>query len=175
MRVDRFDFELPRELIAAHPKQPRDAARLLVVGEDLADQVVRDLPRLLRAGDILVFNDTKVIPARLHGHLVDTGGKVELLLLRENSTGRWQALAKPAKKCGPGRALAFAAGLHGTVVARGPEGEIDIAFDRAGARLAAALARAGIMPLPPYIKRGAAGDPRDKRDYQTIFARRSGA
>jgi len=175
VRVDRFDFELPRELIAAHPKRPRDAARLLAVGDDLADRVVRDLPRLLRRGDILVFNDTKVIPARLHGRLGGTGGRIELLLLDDRGGGRWRALAKPAKKLTPGRALVFAKALAADVVARRDDGTVEIAFDRTGPALGRALARVGIMPVPPYIERPEAGDPRDRRDYQTIFAKRTGA
>jgi S-adenosylmethionine:tRNA ribosyltransferase-isomerase len=174
MRVDRFDFALPRDLIAAHPKRPRDAARLLVVGARLEDRVIRDLPGLLRAGDILVFNDTKVIPARLHGRLADTGGRVELLLLRDLGRDRWRALGKPAKKLTPGRRV-DCGGLLAEIAAKREDGEVELAFDRSGRALARALARVGIMPLPPYIERPDAGDPRDRRDYQTIFARTAGA
>ena len=175
MRVDRFDFDLPRALIAAHPARPRDAARLLAVGEDLEDRVVRDLPRLLRRGDVLVFNDTKVIPARLFGRLGNAGGRVEVLLLNDLGRGCWRALAKPAKKLLPGRTLVFAEALAAEVVTRLDDGVVEIAFDRTGPALARALARVGIMPLPPYIKRDTAGDRRDRRDYQTIFAKRAGA
>ncbi|MSP52305.1 MAG: tRNA preQ1(34) S-adenosylmethionine ribosyltransferase-isomerase QueA [Alphaproteobacteria bacterium] len=175
MKVALFDFELPRELIASHQVRPRDAARLLVVSDLLLDRRIRDLADFLRAGDILVFNDTKVIPARLFGRTADTDGKIELLLHRDLGEGRWFVLAKPARKLTPGRVVIFGDGLHATVVGRLADGQVEVAFNRTGTKLHSTLARIGLMPLPPYIKRSEQGDPHDRRDYQTIFAKRRGA
>src|SRR6476659_11134761 len=138
MRVDLFDFELPHDLIAQRPVSPRDSARLLeVTGDALHDRTVRDLPRLLEAGDLLVFNDTKVIPARLLGTRA-SGGKVEALLIRQRAPDHWLAFARPAKRLKVGDALAFGA-LDGKVAAKHADGSIEIAFDRAGAELMAAI------------------------------------
>jgi len=172
MRVDAFDFALPRELIADRPAEPRDAARLLVVAEGLADRAVRDLPRLLRAGDVLVVNDTRVIPARLSGRR--GAAQVELTLHRDLGGGRWRAFAKGARRLKRGDRIDFAADLAAEVEAK-DEGDVILAFAIEGKDFRAALERYGRMPLPPYIRREAAGDPRDRDDYQTIFARREGA
>jgi S-adenosylmethionine:tRNA ribosyltransferase-isomerase len=173
MRVDLFDFDLPQELIAQRPASPRDSARLLDVAADgLHDRTVRDLPGLLKPGDLLVFNDTKVIPARLIGSR-PTGGKVELLLLRERDDGAWHCFARPTKRLKEGDALAFG-DLAGRVRAINPDGSIEVSFDRRGADFLAALETAGAMPLPPYI-RGGVADARDRADYQTLFARRDGS
>jgi S-adenosylmethionine:tRNA ribosyltransferase-isomerase len=177
MKVAEFDFPLPAEAIAQRPAVPRDSARLLEVsaalGEPLLrDHVVRDLPRLLRAGDLLVFNDTKVIPARLHGHR--DGVPVEVTLLREIARGRWRALARRARRLKRGQRIDFAEGFSATIEAKRPEGDIELAFACAGAALQEALERHGTPPLPPYIKRDAP-DPRDRADYQTVFAARPGA
>ncbi|MGF1610710.1 MAG: tRNA preQ1(34) S-adenosylmethionine ribosyltransferase-isomerase QueA [Kiloniellales bacterium] len=178
MRTDLFDFELPRELIAQHPISPRDAARLLLVGERLRDCTLRDLPDLLRPGDILICNDTKVIPARLTGRR--GAAKVEVTLHKEAGPGCWRAFARPAKRLRPGDRIDFAPkGSEGDfaaeVRARQESGEVELAFDREGAALLAALERHGAMPLPPYIRRAAGPDPHDRADYQTIFARHEGA
>jgi len=178
MKTDSFDFDLPRERIAQHPVSPREAARLLVVGETLDDRVVRDLPALLRPGDLLVLNDTKVIPARLVGRR--GAAKVEVTLHKaegapEAMPARWRAFARPAKRLKPGDRIDFAEGFAAEVAAKGEAGEVTLAFDRAGAALSAALERYGVMPLPPYIQRGPAGDPRDREDYQTVLARAPGA
>jgi S-adenosylmethionine:tRNA ribosyltransferase-isomerase len=173
MRVDLFDFDLPEELIAQRPAVPRDSARLLDVAADgLHDRTVRDLPRLLQPGDLLVFNDTKVIPARLLGTR-SSGGKVEALLIRQHAADRWLAFARPAKRLKIGDALTFNA-LSGKVAAKHPDGSIEIAFDRVGAELMAAIDSAGAVPLPPYIRHGIA-DERDRADYQTLFARIDGS
>jgi S-adenosylmethionine:tRNA ribosyltransferase-isomerase len=173
MRVDLFDFELPHDLIAQRPVSPRDSARLLeVTGDALHDRTVRDLPRLLEAGDLLVFNDTKVIPARLLGTRA-SGGKVEALLIRQQSGGRWLAFARPTKRLKIGDTLTFGS-LHGSVAAKHADGSIDIEFDRSGADLMAAIETAGAVPLPPYIRDGIA-DARDRADYQTLFARVDGS
>ena len=174
MNVDLFDFDLPREMIAERPADPRDSARLLRVGPaGLADYVVRDLPGCLRAGDLLVSNDTKVIPARLSGRRGQ--GKLEVTLIEQVAADRWKAFAKPAKRVKPGETVQFADNFAAEMISRGGGGEITLRFDRAGPALIAALDRYGIMPLPPYIKRQPGGDPRDRSDYQTLFAARPGA
>lgn len=172
MRIDEFDFDLPRHLIADHPVSPRDAARLLVVGDGLEDRHVRDLPALLRPGDLLVFNDTRVIPARLSGRR--GAAKVEVTLHEQEGPDTWRAFAKPAKKLKPGDAVVFAEDLIAEVAAKHDGGEVSLRFALAGPELMEAIRRHGAMPLPPYIKR-AVPDPRDAEDYQTIFARRDGA
>jgi S-adenosylmethionine:tRNA ribosyltransferase-isomerase len=173
MRVDDFDFDLPRELIADRPASPRDAARLLhVAGGTLADLGVRDLPGLLRPGDVMVFNDTRVIPARLFGHRGQAG--VEVTLHQRLAGDRWLAFARPAKKLKPGDTLAFAEGFAAEVTAKGDGGEVELRFNRGGAELMAALEAHGRMPLPPYIRKGEA-DSRDRADYQTVYARAEGA
>jgi S-adenosylmethionine:tRNA ribosyltransferase-isomerase len=173
MRVDLFDFDLPRELIAQRPVSPRDSARLLeVMPNSLHDRTVRDLPGLLRTGDLLVFNDTRVIPARLLGTRT-SGGKVEALLIRQQAADRWLAFARPGKRLRIDDVLTFEA-LTGRVAARHDDGSIDIVFDRGGAELMAAIESAGAMPLPPYI-RGGTADARDRDDYQTLFARVDGS
>jgi len=173
VRVDLFDFDLPQDLIAQRPAVPRDSARLLDVAADgLHDRGVRDLPRLLQPGDLLVFNDTKVIPARLIGTRT-SGGKVEALLIRQQAADRWLAFARPGKRLRLGDALTFGA-IAGKVAAKHADGSIDIAFDRGGAELMAAIETAGAVPLPPYIRDGIA-DARDRADYQTLFARVDGS
>jgi len=173
MRVDLFDFDLPPDLIAQRPAVPRDTARLLDVAPDgLHDRTVRDLPRLLQAGDLLVFNDTKVIPARLLGTRA-SGGKVEALLIRQQAADRWLAFARPGKRLKRDDALIFGA-LRGTVAVKHSDGSIEIAFDRGGPELMAAIASEGVVPLPPYIRDGVA-DARDRADYQTLFAKVDGS
>jgi S-adenosylmethionine:tRNA ribosyltransferase-isomerase len=174
MLVSDFDFDLPRELIAAQPIEPRDASRLLVVrGAAPEDHRIAELPRLLRPGDLLVFNDTRVIPARLVGRR--GAATLEVTLHRALDERRWLAFVKNAKRLGPGDRVDFAADFAAEVVAKHPAGDVELRFDRGGAALREALERHGSMPLPPYIKRPRGGDPRDRRDYQTIFARREGA
>jgi S-adenosylmethionine:tRNA ribosyltransferase-isomerase len=174
MRVDDFDFDLPRELIAERPAVPRDAARLLHVpaAGDPADLGVRDLPGLLRKGDILVFNDTRVIPARLFGRRGEAG--VELTLHMRTGLAQWKAFARPAKKLRPGDRIDFAQGFAAQVAEKGEAGEVTLDFDRSGEELMLALEAHGRMPLPPYIRKGEA-DERDRGDYQTVFAREKGA
>jgi S-adenosylmethionine:tRNA ribosyltransferase-isomerase len=179
MRLADFDFALPRDLIADRPAEPRDSARLLVLpaAGEIADRQIGDLPQLLRPGDLLVFNDTKVIPARLVGR---RGlATVEVTLARDLGGGGWRVYAKGARRLHPGDRIEFAADLAAEVVEKSPEGEVILRFDREGAAFRDALARYGAMPLPPYIKRqrggDARGDPRDRTDYQTIFARAEGA
>jgi len=187
MRTELFDFELPEERIALHPASPRDAARLLVVrpGAPLEDRVVRELPQLLRPGDALVFNDTRVIPAALQGvrRRGDLQAHIAVTLIERIDQSRWRALARPAKRLKQGDRLHFghdaslclAGALDATVEARGEDGEVALAFDLAGADLDAAIASVGRMPLPPYIAGRRAPEDADRRDYQTIYAAHDGA
>lgn len=173
MRVDLFDFDLPPERIATHPASPRDAARLLHVGHTLADRVVRDLPALLSPGDVLVFNDSRVIPARLFAPLSDK--PVELLLHQPIAgTMAWQAFARPAKKLKKGMVLHFAADFTATVLGRSEDGaQVLIEFPYDTPALFAKLRAHGHIPLPPYIARADAAS--DQQDYQTIYARADGS
>ncbi len=173
MLLSDFDFELPPELIAQHPARPRDAARLLEIAADgLADRTMRDLPGRLRAGDLLVSNDTRVIKAQLTGRRGTA--KIDVTLHKRRDAASWDAFARPAKKLVTGDVLRFAEDFSATVTARHDGGEVSLRFDRGDAALMAALARHGRMPLPPYIKRSIAA-PDDERDYQTIFAAQDGA
>jgi len=173
MKVDIFDFELPRELIAERPARPRDSARMLrVSAEGVADGGVRDLPALLCPGDVMVFNDTRVIPARLDGKRGTASVELTLHLREDNSC--WRAFARPAKKLRPGDRIDFAADFSATVETKGEAGEVTLRFDRGGPALMAALEAHGRLPLPPYIRHGEA-DATDRADYQTTFARADGA
>ncbi|MDR3436186.1 tRNA preQ1(34) S-adenosylmethionine ribosyltransferase-isomerase QueA [Telmatospirillum sp.] len=174
MKVDAFDFDLPREVIAERPASPRDAARLLRVRKDgLEDLIVRDLPGLLEPGDLMVFNDTRVIPARLKGRRGTAG--IEVTLHMAEGDDCWRAFARPAKKLSAGDHLVFAPEFSAEVAEKGEAGEVVLRFDRGGIALMAALERFGTMPLPPYIKRPAGADARDREDYQTVYAREPGA
>src|ERR1700732_2511823 len=175
MHIDDFDFDLPRELIALHPCEPRDAARLLVIPASggFEDRRISDLQRLLHPGDLLVFNDTKVIPARLTGRR--GAAVVEVTLYRDLGGGSWRACAKGARRLRVGDRLVFAEDFFGVVGEKHPEGDVTLRFELDAAAFRETLARHGSMPLPPYIKRPRSGDPRDRRDYQTIFARAEGA
>ncbi len=173
MKVDVFDFDLPRALIADRPAVPRDAARLLEVGAGLIDRTVRDLPALLRPGDVLVLNDTRVIPARLTAPRDQA--KVEVTLHRAVDEVCWRAFARPARKLRTGDRIAFAPDFVASVAAKGQGGEVTLKFDCTGTAFRQALERHGAMPLPPYIPRPDGPDERDRTDYQTIFAAKEGA
>jgi S-adenosylmethionine:tRNA ribosyltransferase-isomerase len=174
MAQAEFDFHLPPDRIAQHPARPRDAARLLhVAANGLHDRAVRDLPDLLRPGDILVANDTRVIPAQLEGKRGNA--RVGITLDRPLADGSWHALARNARRLRPGDAIAFAGGLNAIVHRRDPDGGVVLAFDRDGEAFAAALGRAGALALPPYIARPAGPEPADAQDYQTVFATHEGA
>ncbi len=172
LRTSDFDFDLPRDLIADAPARPRDSARLLEIGASLADRTVRDLPSLLSPGDVLVVNDTRVIPARLRG--TRRGAKIEVTLHKAEANGDWRAFARPARKLAAGDAIDFADGFAALVVEKGEDGEVVLRFDSAE-DLFAALERHGEMPLPPYIARGSGATTQDSDDYQTIYAERKGA
>jgi len=174
LTLDQFDFELPPETIAQRPVSPRDAARLLLVGEEgLEDKGVLDLPGLLEPGDLLVTNDTRVIPARLLGKR--RGAKVEVTLHKMEGPNLWRAFARPAKKLKEGDQVDFAENFSALVQRKGEMGEVSLAFDREGPELMHALEAHGGMPLPPYIKRQGLADAQDKSDYQTLFAEKDGA
>jgi S-adenosylmethionine:tRNA ribosyltransferase-isomerase len=173
MRTADFDYDLPRSMIAQRPATPRESARLLEVHSDgLIDHVVRDLPSLLNPGDLLVFNDTKVVPTRLKGRRGAV--RVEATLHRPLGQAIWRVYAKPGRRLRLGDEVEFDGGMTAIVVEKLETGEVTLAFDMDDATLGATLERAGHMPLPPYIKREAPDD-RDRDDYQTIFARRPGA
>lgn len=190
MRVDLFDFDLPDDRIALRPVSPRDAARLLVVrpGIDVEDRIVRDLPDLLRPGDCLVLNDTRVIPAELSGVRERGESTVRFMANLHKRAGpdAWWAFARPGKRLKLGDTLRFgdrcdAEGvcelgeLFATVEAKGEGGDILVRFDRASAALDAELARIGATPLPPYIAGRRKQDAADIADYQTIYAREDGS
>ncbi len=172
MRVDKFDFTLPADLIANRPVTPRDSARLLHVSDGkFVDRSVGDLPQLLCRGDVLVLNDTRVIPARLLGNRGEA--RVEILIHQHGDDGTCLALAKPAKRLKPGDQINFAEELTADVLGRAADGSVRLRFNVAGQSFAKALKRLGHTPLPPYLQRGDDGQDRD--DYQTIYARNDGA
>jgi S-adenosylmethionine:tRNA ribosyltransferase-isomerase len=189
VRVEEFDYHLPEELIALRPASPRDAARLLVIepgaADPFTDKTMLDLPNLLQRGDALVFNDTKVIPAELHGVRTRDGvsAQVSVTLIERLDDRRWHALARPAKRLKDGDRIMFGEGsnacllgaLEAAVEARGTDGEVTLAFDLSGPALDDAIHAKGVMPLPPYIASRRAPDERDRTDYQTLFAREEGA
>lgn len=177
MKLDDFDFDLPERLIATRPVSPRSAAKMLVAeGGGIRDTHVHDLPDMLRPGDLLVLNNTKVIPARLFGTRTRDGNmsKIEVTLLNPDTQGHWRALIKPLRKVRDGEEIAFDAGLSATLIDR-VDGQGVLYFNLQGEAFDAALAEAGQMPLPPYIAAKRAADARDKDDYQTAFAKHQGA
>ncbi|MHA7874616.1 tRNA preQ1(34) S-adenosylmethionine ribosyltransferase-isomerase QueA [Roseivivax sp.] len=181
MLLSDFDFDLPEDRIATRPARPRSSARLLVAeGSATHDAVVRDLPDWLRPGDRLVLNDTRVIPARLSGTRRRSGpegpteARIEVTLLEPQADGSWGALVKPLKKLREGEEVVFSEALSATLEAK-EDGQARLRFNLSGEDFDAALAEAGAMPLPPYIAAKRPADARDKEDYQTIWARRSGA
>ncbi|MEM0898462.1 MAG: tRNA preQ1(34) S-adenosylmethionine ribosyltransferase-isomerase QueA [Pseudomonadota bacterium] len=179
MRVDLFDFELPPERIALRPADPRDTARLLVVrGADRQDLSVRELPDLLAAGDLLVFNDTRVIPAQLVGERRRDGApsaQISATLHLRRVPDTWAAFVKGAKKLKTGDKIVFAHGFCATVLGKADAGEVDLQFNFSGADLDRALAEYGQIPLPPYIASKREEDCRDREDYQTVYAKHAGA
>ena len=173
MRVDAFDFDLPDDRIALRPASPRDAARMLVVrGDRLDDAGVADLPQRLDPGDVLVFNDTRVIPAQLFGKRGEAG--IGVTLHKREGTHEWRAFVRNARRLKAGDRIAFGAALDGIVVEKFADGSVLWRFECDGP-VEAALAAYGNMPLPPYIAGKRPADTRDRDDYQTMFARADGA
>lgn len=195
MKTADFDFDLPDDHIALRPAEPRDSARLLVVRQDgLEDRIIRDLPDFLRPGDALVFNDTRVIPARLSGvrerpNPVIGGSEgetltvaVEATLHHRDAPDVWSAFMKPGKRIKPGDRIRFSSplppegeGLSAVVVSKHEDGLITLKFDLSGPALDDAIRAVGVMPLPPYIAAKRPEDDRDRSDYQTVFAQHDGS
>ncbi|MDZ4113504.1 MAG: tRNA preQ1(34) S-adenosylmethionine ribosyltransferase-isomerase QueA [Brevundimonas sp.] len=192
MKTADFDFHLPEDHIALRPAEPRDSARLLVVRDGgLEDRIVRDLPDFLRPGDALVFNDTRVIPARMPGsrHRMGDDGQwlsvaVEATLHHRDAPDVWSAFMKPGKRLKVGDRIVFGTqwdfalildGLEATVVSKGDDGLVTLQFDLSGPDLDDAIREIGVMPLPPYIAAKRAEDDRDRVDYQTVYAAHDGS
>lgn len=175
MRLEEFDYDLPAELIAQTPLARRDASRLLVLNRQtggIEHRVFHDLPLFLRPGDVLVLNDTRVLPARLLGRRAASGGKVEVLLLRELEPDQWEVLVKPGRRCPEGEELTFGGGrLRARVIRRTPEGGRVVAFSPGGKDFLQLLSEIGRMPLPPYIHT----ELHDQERYQTVYARHLGS
>ncbi|MCG7492139.1 tRNA preQ1(34) S-adenosylmethionine ribosyltransferase-isomerase QueA [Thalassobius sp. Cn5-15] len=181
MKLADFDFDLPEELIATRPAKPRSSARMLVCqGQAISDHHAIDLPQFLRPGDRLVLNDTKVIPARLFGQrprmgeLGETRAKMDVTLLEPRADGAWAALLKPLKKIREGEVIEFSPALSATLEGKA-DGQAHLRFNLTGDDFDAALAEAGAMPLPPYIAAKRPADQQDKEDYQTLWAKHTGA
>ncbi len=182
MKLSDFDFDLPEELIATRPLRPRPASRMLVATPNSeADAHVRDLCCWLRPGDRLVLNNTKVIPGRLFGTRTRAGqapgegqAKIEVTLLSPTAEGHWRAMVKPLRKMREGEEIEFAAGLSATLLGK-EDGQGVLRFNMSGPAFDEALQQAGQMPLPPYIAAKRAADAQDNEDYQTVFAKKTGA
>jgi S-adenosylmethionine:tRNA ribosyltransferase-isomerase len=173
MRLADFDFGLPAERIALRPARPRDSARLLVVsGSDISDRSVLDLAALLRTGDVLVFNDTKVIPAQLEGRRGEAG--IGATLHKREGPREWQAFLRNAKRAREGDCIDFGGGVTASVIEKSEDGSALLHF-HGDEPVELLLERAGRMPLPPYIASRRQADERDREDYQTMFAREEGA
>lgn len=181
MKLDDFDFDLPEGLIATRPARPRSSARLLLAqGGGMRDLHVHDLVDILGPGDLLVLNDTRVIPARLSGtrsRMTPQGeavARIEITLLEPTPEGDWRALAKPLRKLKPGETVRFGEALSAEVTRIG-DAELTLRFDQSGEGFERALSEVGAMPLPPYIAALRPPDEADRTDYQTVWARNSGA
>ncbi|HCW62555.1 MAG TPA: tRNA preQ1(34) S-adenosylmethionine ribosyltransferase-isomerase QueA [Sphingobium sp.] len=174
MRVDLFDFDLPPDNIALRPASPRDSARLLAAAgpSGIEDRTVRDLPSLLRAGDMLVFNDTRVIPAQLEGRRGEA--RIGATLHKRIGLRQWQAFLRNAKRVREGDRIEFGAGVTAIAGARDEDGGVTLEFE-GEEPVEILLERAGTMPLPPYIASKRPTDEQDRSDYQTMFAREDGA
>jgi len=187
MRVALFDFDLPPGRIALRPAEPRDSARLLVVRPHgtprFEDRMILDLPSQLEPGDVLAVNDTRVIPARLHGFRIrgETSAHIEVTLIHREGGALWRAFARPGKKLRQGETIRFAPveneaeNLEAEIISKSEEGEIFLRFTLAGEALDKAIEKIGEMPLPPYIAGRRPADGKDRQDYQTLFAQKPGA
>ncbi len=173
MKTALFDFDLPDTLIATQPANPRDSARMLVVSDALSDHIVKELPNYLKPGDVMVFNDTRVIPARLWGKRGEAG--IEILLHKKMQPRHWRCFAKPAKKLKPEDRVEFAADFFATVVEKLESGEVVLRFDYDDAAFYHKLEAHGQMPLPPYIEKQRSADATDNAHYQTLYAKHDGS
>ena len=174
MKLSDFDYDLPPEAVASHPAEPRDAARLLDLRRDtLVDRIVSDLPDLLGQGDLMVVNNTRVIPARLEGRRGEAG--ISVTLHQRIAPDTWRCFAKPARKLRLGDQVEFSSILTAEVTALGEDGERTLTFTLAGDKLDQAIEAHGSMPLPPYIPRPDGPTRDDSASYQTIYARHKGA
>jgi len=175
MKTEIFQFDMPADLIADHPVEPRDSAKLMHILKNgkTEDKLVSDLDQLLRPDDVLVFNDTKVIPARLYGQRGEA--KIEMTLFKQENLSEWTTLIKNARRLRPNDTIIFTDDFSATVIKKNEEGSVRVKFNKSGADLMVALHQVGTMPLPPYIKRKRGGKEADKADYQTIYARYEGA
>ena len=174
MRVSDFDFSLPEDAIASYPAEPRDASKLLCVSKScFYDRIISELPELLSPGDLLVFNQSKVIPARLFGKRGDAN--IEILLHKKTGDSTWETFARPAKKLKPGDIIQFADDFSATVESKNENGTVVISFTEPASEFYAKLESYGIMPLPPYIPRHATPDATDRKRYQTIYAKEEGS
>jgi len=174
MKVDLFDFELPKRFIADRPAMPRDTARLLdLTGDGFADRVMRELPGLLQPGDLLIANNTKVIPARLAGLRGEV--RIEVTLHMRTADDEWLAFARPGKRLKEGHRIDFAEGFYAELTEKREGGEVRLKFNCGGEKLFQSLEAHGRMPLPPYIPRTADQSQNDREDYQTLFAEHEGA
>jgi S-adenosylmethionine:tRNA ribosyltransferase-isomerase len=176
MRIEQFDFDLPSELIAQAPLAERAASRMLAVGRSensFSDKLFTDLPEYLVSGDVVVLNNTKVFPARLFGRS-ETGANVEIFLVREQSDGTWEVLARPARRLSVGKRIDLAADLCCYVTGKNDEGRVFVRFEAVG-DLYEIFDKVGKTPLPPYIKREATSVDTDRERYQTVFAKERGA
>tara|TARA_B100000686_G_scaffold354313_1_gene463903 strand:- start:2010 stop:3038 length:1029 start_codon:yes stop_codon:yes gene_type:complete len=172
MKVDQFNYELPKELIAKSPVEPSDSARMLVVKNSIKDYIIKDLPNFLSENDILVFNDTRVIPARLIGFQEKT--KIEITLIKEVNQKHWRAFAKPARRVKVGCQIIFSPKFKADILKRNGQ-EVDLLFNFNREEFFDNLDLHGKMPLPPYIKRSEDYNDSDRENYQTIYAKEPGA
>ena len=173
MKISDFDFHLPPNLIAQEPYNPRDGAKLLSVGSTLEDKLITDLLEILSAGDMLVFNDTKVIPCRLNGQ--QNNLNFEITLHKPVSSDEWLAFAKPTRKLEVGKIIKFSEDFEAMLIKKRVEGDIQLKFEIGKTELFEKLKQYGSIPLPPYIKRPKGITFKDKTDYQTLFALHEGA
>jgi len=173
MRVSDFDFSLSPKFIAKRPKRPKDSAKLLLISNTFSDHTFKELPYLLQPGDLIILNNTKVIQGQLSGK--SAGKKITITLIRKRSHSQWEIFAKPAKKLRPGNKIYFAENFSAEIIKKNPEGRILIGFSTKNKLLPTLLSRHGKMPIPPYIQKFRKPDLKDESDYQTTYARNSGA
>jgi len=178
LSVSEFDFHLPEELIALRPARPRSASKLLLAkGDAIEHHAVSDLPELLMPGDVLVFNDTRVLPVQLSGTRTRDGATAQLsaTLIERIDPARWRAFIKPGKKLREGDTIVFADGFVAEALRKHDDGSVLLAFSKSGEALDSALRACGAMPLPPYIAGRRVADHQDEEDYQTLLATKDGA